>query len=87
MFFVLGYFLISDERIEQAIAQFWKLHLGLAIVFTIFFFALRTLSIPEESISYWILYGAKGIVYRCCSWTWILAFLGAGQRFLNRKFS
>lgn len=86
LLFIFGFILVSDKRIEQLISKSWQFHLNLAAFLTLLFFCLRSFDLSNDSDLFWIMYCAKGIVYRLCGWTWILAFMGLSHKYLNKNF-
>lgn len=84
--FVYGYVLVVDARFGATVERRWIEFLLLAVTLTAAVFIFRGIPITQESKSYWYSYAIKGAVYRSASWLWMIAILGVGIRYLNRKF-
>ncbi len=82
IFFVYGYGIGSDARIRRAIGRAWKAALFLGCLTTltgVVWLFLGRGPEPVETGPWTLLMLLRGVN----SWCWILAILGAGQRFLN----
>lgn len=84
--FIFGYIFVSDSELEMNIQKHWKAYLYLALFLSVVVFWLREIPRPEDPTQKWLLFAGKGIVYRTCTWTWILAFLGISQKYLDQDF-
>ncbi|MEA5605869.1 acyltransferase family protein, partial [Nostoc sp. UHCC 0252] len=81
-YFVYGFLLCSDNGFRQAIAQYQKLMLFIAIATMSVIYGIQvteTLPVRGYSVGY-ILYQ---ILRAINSWCWVTAILGLGQRYLS----
>ncbi len=85
--FVSGYVLVSDTRFQSAVARQWPLTAAAAIVTSVIMFAIAW---PDEFnpfialyVDYSLEYYAFWTLFGLCTWSWLMAWLGFGQRFLN----
>lgn len=81
LLFLIGYILTSQPRFQQAIDRNLGLSLGLALAATV---GPQLLPITA------LFRGATGdlvaqLLYRLSQWTWVLAVLAVGHRWLNRE--
>jgi glucan biosynthesis protein C len=72
LFFIYGYLIFSDTRIQHTIKKYSPFALVGAVIFT-----LAILALEWTSALYW--WALRAI----CAWCWIIAILGFGSRFLN----
>jgi hypothetical protein len=85
--FVLGFVLVSDPGLQTAIARQWRLAGAVALGT---WAVLAAIAWPESYNPYRDLptdyswrYAAFWTLYVTSSWSWLLAWLGLGQRYLN----
>jgi peptidoglycan/LPS O-acetylase OafA/YrhL len=85
--FIFGYLLVSDGRFQQAIAQQWLLASAIAVGTSAVLFAIAwpdtfnpyrdlPLDYSSQYVAFWT-------VFALGSWSWLIAWLGFGQRYLN----
>ncbi len=79
VWFVYGYFLISDPRLQAALDRHTPTAFLLAILSTLFIFTAGQTIGPAGSLL-WLLWG---VVYNFSRWFWVVGILGLGHRFLN----
>ena len=72
LFFIYGYLIFSDTRIQDTIRKYSLPAFIGAVVFT-----LAILALEWTSALYW--WALRAL----CAWCWIIAILGFGNRFLN----
>jgi peptidoglycan/LPS O-acetylase OafA/YrhL len=85
VFFIFGYFLISNQRFMSAIRRDWWLHLILGIVCTLFFFSVAA-GVPvwdwlvsPGTLMFYISWAAWGLN----SWCWTMFMMYFGMRYLD----
>ena len=85
--FIFGYILLSDARFQLAVAQQWLFALVIALATSAVMFAIAwpddfdlTRGVPMDYswryVGFWTLFALS-------SWSWLVAWLGFGQRMLN----
>lgn len=79
VWFVYGYFLMSDPRLQAAVDRHTWTAFLLAILSALFIFTTGQKAGPAGS-PLWILWG---VVYNFSRWVWVAGILGLGHRFLN----
>lgn len=79
VWFVYGYLLMSDPCFQAALDRHTLTAFLLAILFTVFIFAVGQKVGPAWS-PLWTLWG---VVYNFSRWFWVVGVLGLGHRFLN----
>ena len=77
LLFVIGYYVASDERSRQAIEKQRFFSLALGVVLTVIGFYLLTHGY-EEDLKYFLL-----TLRAFNTWSWLLAILGFGSRYLS----
>jgi peptidoglycan/LPS O-acetylase OafA/YrhL len=85
LFFIIGYIILSDEQITQAVRRDWRIHLILGIFCTLFIFSVAfgvpvydwmgARSTPMFFVT-WLLWGVN-------SWCWTMVMFYIGMRHLN----
>lgn len=89
--FIFGYILNSDSRFQMAIARQWRLIAIVTVVTSAVMFVIAWqdsfnpyVSLPLdyswEYVGFWT-------VFALSSWSWLITWLGVGQRFLNVNHS
>ncbi len=85
--FIFGYVLLSDARFQEAIARQWRLALVVAGATSAVMFMIAwpddfdlARSVP---LNYSPQYAAFWAVFALSTWSWLVTWLGFGQRFLN----
>jgi glucan biosynthesis protein C len=78
--FILGYLLVTSERYQDALDRAAPFALSLGIVFEILRQSWRLYMAPWSPA--WIAYGVMENLNR---WLWVVALLGLGHYFLNRR--
>jgi len=85
--FIFGYILISEPRFQSAIASQWKVALAVALAASALMFAIAWQDgfdpYRDLPTDYSWRYAAFWTVFVFGSWSWLIAWLGFGQRFLN----
>ncbi len=77
--FLIGYFVLSNEDVQEYIGKKWKISSTVAVAaIVIRCVAYQTFGGPE------LFWGISNTILR---WAGILALLGLGMQFLNKKFS
>ena len=80
LFFILGYLIFSNTRIQETIRKLFPIALVMALVFTLVSMYIRLVIQPADSTTEWLgMTTLRGL----CAWLWIIAILGFGSRFLN----
>ena len=81
LIFICGFVLVTDSRYQKAIDRDWPIYLGLGVVLEI---VRQTWNpgFPQWSAQ-WLAYGL--IVEQLTRWILVLAILGMGHRWLNRR--
>jgi hypothetical protein len=77
--FVYGYLLMSDPRLQAALDRHTLTAFLLAFLTTLFIFTVHHEVGPAWS-PLWMLWG---VVYNSSRWFWVVGILGVGHRFLN----
>ena len=78
--FISGYLLATDERYQKAIARDWPWMLALGIALEV----MRQTGLPyARTVDNTLPRALVDVAMEFNSWVWVLAILGAGQRFLN----
>jgi len=79
--FIYGYLLAADQQSWEAIAEHWKVALAAAFCATgvVAFILIRYDPQPGYSAAY----ALTTVLRALTSWFWLIAFLGAAQRYLN----
>jgi glucan biosynthesis protein C len=72
LFFIFGYLIFSDARIQDTIKKYSPVALVGAVILTLMVLALEW----TDALYWWTLRAA-------CAWCWIIGLLGIGGRFLN----
>lgn len=72
LFFIYGYLIFSDTRIQSTIRKYSLIALAGAVILTLVVLTLEW----TDALYWWTLRAA-------CAWCWIIALLGIGSRFLN----
>ena len=84
--FLLGYFLLSEDAVQEKLKEHWKGLLLSAVILMLLRFAIQgyeaTIVAATSSGVYWVL---DGLTYYSYEWIGILAVLALGNIFLNRK--
>lgn len=76
--FITGYIMATDERYQKAIARDWPYFLVLGVLLEILRQSGQSLTASSPlAQTLW------GLAFEANSWVWVLAILGAGQRFLS----
>jgi len=78
--FLSGFLLVADDRLQDAIDRQTGLFIGAGIVAFAFHLLLPSYRFAEWT-PVWVL---LGLLENLGRWSWLLAFLGLGHRFLNR---
>lgn len=78
--FLCGYVLAADARFQAAEGRLLPLSTALALTATVGWFALLDRPLTPWT-GRWL---AGNVLYQLCRWTWVLAILGAGYRWLRR---
>lgn len=85
--FIFGYILNSDARFQAAIARQWRLAAVLALLTFAALFAIAWSDdfnpFRDLPLHYSPEYAAFWTLFALSSWSWLLAWLGLGQRFMN----
>jgi len=79
LLFMAGFLLMTEAGFQQAIDRDWWIYLLIALALTPIFFRQEARSSPMWSPE-WVV---TLIVFYLARWTWVLAILGLGHRFLN----
>jgi fucose 4-O-acetylase-like acetyltransferase len=87
LIFIFGYILNSDARFQSAIARQWRLTAALALLTFAPLFAIAWSDtfnpFHDLPVEYSLEYAAFWTLFVLSSWSWLLAVLGFGQRFMN----
>ncbi len=80
LFFILGYLIFSNTRIQETIRRLFPIALVMALVFTSGSMYIQFAIQPADSTMPWLgMTTLRGL----CAWCWIITILGFGSRFLN----
>jgi surface polysaccharide O-acyltransferase-like enzyme len=80
VFFVLGYVLFANPRIQDSIRKLFPATLVAAAVFTAMAMYISLGVKPAASNTVWL---GTTTLRALCAWLWVFAILGIGQRYLN----
>jgi surface polysaccharide O-acyltransferase-like enzyme len=80
LFFILGYLIFSNTRIQETIRRVFPIALVMALVFTLGSMYIQFAIQPADSTMPWL---GMTILRGLCAWCWIITILGFGSRFLN----
>jgi len=82
LFFIYGYLIFSNTRIQQSVRTYSTIVLAVAVVLSVYGLILQFVIVPRGSsgtLPYEVIMLLRGLRV----WCWILAILGLGSRFLN----
>lgn len=79
VFFIMGFILFRDRSLAPAMIDRRRLHLVVALIFTVVFFVLKFWEIKLGPPGYFV----WGIGWPLASWSWLMTIFGYGGRYLN----